>query len=284
MDGGDTKDDTTKGAVDDEKKPATTTVDTKDPETKAVASNGSAIAKDENGDTKHDKSASAATATSTSTPPKDEKTSVEKPARKKKGKKKNLWRFLNSCFTSSVLEDSGTEKTKLTPKASKSKKSSASPNVASKEDEKPKNKSAGPSPETAPSISSSMGPALTLNTKPATPSRRSSAIVNGDGDVVIPPASGHDLLPKAETAGVTSGAVQAPGSTGSEEDSEGSVTDEGGHRQLEDEDDEERLIMNGGNGIPIGPVSPSAFTSWVWLMQFIGWEGSSIITPHGTLT
>ncbi|KAG6899980.1 hypothetical protein C0993_004748 [Termitomyces sp. T159_Od127] len=90
-----------------------------------------------------------------------------------------------------------------------------------------------------------------------------------------PPSPPH-ILPLDETEGVTSGAVQAPGSTGGppkpenkrhsgdstppsnasgEDDSEGtSFTEEEDIDGLDEmEDDEDRLIMNGGAGIPIGP-------------------------------
>lgn len=77
-----------------------------------------------------------------------------------------------------------------------------------------------------------------------------------------------DLLPQDETAGMTSGAVQPPGSKGDSptieksqpsppngdgDESEGtSYTEE---EIDEQEDDEDRLIFNGGAGIPTGPVS-----------------------------
>lgn len=90
-----------------------------------------------------------------------------------------------------------------------------------------------------------------------------------DKDVILPPTP--RTLPEAETHGITSGAVQAPGSTGEEparaqtqhdssgDESEGtSFTEdddvEEGPLMDEVEDDEERLILNGGAGIPIGPV------------------------------
>ena len=117
-----------------------------------------------------------------------------------------------------------------------------------------------------------------------------------DVQVVIPPTPTKTLLPISETEGVTSGAVQPPGSSGSDifspqpiphsdlshapaavqphvgdtshsttTDSDGSFTDEEGHGEGEEaeqeegepmeEDDEDALIMNGGAGIPIGPVS-----------------------------
>ncbi|KAI5830027.1 NIF-domain-containing protein [Schizophyllum commune Tattone D] len=83
------------------------------------------------------------------------------------------------------------------------------------------------------------------------------------------------LLPEEETEGVTSGAVQPPGSTGETpatdktaqkdlppqttasapvggDESEGTSFDDEDDL-VEDEDEEDRLIMNGGAGIPIGP-------------------------------
>jgi carboxy-terminal domain RNA polymerase II polypeptide A small phosphatase len=94
-----------------------------------------------------------------------------------------------------------------------------------------------------------------------------------DPAVVVPPTP-TKTLPPEETAGLTSGAVQPPGSTGSskrdsmndvhrdpdsenESDASTSFTDEEGvdTAPIEDpEDEEERLIANGGAGIPIGPV------------------------------
>lgn len=91
-----------------------------------------------------------------------------------------------------------------------------------------------------------------------------------DADVIVPPKL---LLPESETEGVTSGAVQPPGSTGEEimhdhpthhNHVSGNETDETGGsgdeeyedaNNMEDEDDEDRLIRQGGAGIPIGPVS-----------------------------
>lgn len=117
-----------------------------------------------------------------------------------------------------------------------------------------------------------------------------------DVEVIVPPTPTKVLLPISETEGVTSGAVQPPGSTGADifspptpshvdaphaasggtqshagdtshtaTDSEGSFTDEEAHGEAEEpeveevepteEDDEDTLILNGGAGIPIGPVS-----------------------------
>ncbi|KXN90900.1 hypothetical protein AN958_02682 [Leucoagaricus sp. SymC.cos] len=78
-------------------------------------------------------------------------------------------------------------------------------------------------------------------------------------EVIVPPAA--QLLPMDETDGVTSGAVQPPGSTGEPiariptNDSSmypDSITDEE-VAMLDEQEEEERLIRNGGNGIPIGP-------------------------------
>jgi RNA polymerase II subunit A small phosphatase-like protein len=89
-----------------------------------------------------------------------------------------------------------------------------------------------------------------------------------DSEVIVPPPPSAHLLPEDETDGLTSGAVQPPGSTGDHiirtnthdsEDSDGTsyTDDEGEDRRMQDEqDEEERLIRSGGSGIPIGPVRP----------------------------
>ncbi|KAL1942123.1 hypothetical protein VTO73DRAFT_6653 [Trametes versicolor] len=93
-----------------------------------------------------------------------------------------------------------------------------------------------------------------------------------DVDIVVPPTPTHQLLPLSETDGLTSGAVQPPGSTGenlshsvlhhrvardSGEESDSSFTDDGNFHELitvdEVEDEEQRLIRLGGSGIPTGP-------------------------------
>ncbi|KAK0455082.1 NIF-domain-containing protein [Armillaria borealis] len=78
-------------------------------------------------------------------------------------------------------------------------------------------------------------------------------------EVILPPTPTTHLLPQAETEGMTSGAVVPPGATGGDGDeSEGTsftededMDDVNNADELEDE--EERLIINGGAGIPIGP-------------------------------
>lgn len=99
-----------------------------------------------------------------------------------------------------------------------------------------------------------------------------------DPSVVVPPTPTKTLLPREEGGGVLSGSVQPIGSTGeeiaqeqrhrdSDHESDGSTsfTDE---EEVEEpspidevEDEEERLIMNGGAGIPVGPVRISLRTA-----------------------
>ena len=174
----------------------------------------------------------------------------EKAKTKKKKKRTTIWRFLNSCFTPSidhtVLDDSKSASSAdpVVPANSKATKALSEKKIIGDHAAEP----------------SGSATLASTGKQPPTPSRRSSgapvALAAGD-ELVVPPAE-PDLLPLAETEGVTSGAVQAPGSTGVEgSDSESSVVDEDRHRPLEEEDDEERLILNGGNGIPIGPVCAS---------------------------
>ncbi|KAI0339826.1 NIF-domain-containing protein [Trametopsis cervina] len=94
--------------------------------------------------------------------------------------------------------------------------------------------------------------------------------LDDDIAIIVPPTPTNQLLPLSETDGLTSGAVQPPGSTGEEpktevlrvnvgesgEDTDGSSDDEpfvDGQQVEEWEDDEQRLIRQGGTGIPVGP-------------------------------
>ncbi|KAF4621493.1 hypothetical protein D9613_000616 [Agrocybe pediades] len=87
-----------------------------------------------------------------------------------------------------------------------------------------------------------------------------------DSDIVVPPPVSASLLPEDETDGMTSGAVQPPGSSGTEivhththdssdeSDRTSFTDDEDALRLFQDEQEEEqRLIKAGGSGIPIGP-------------------------------
>lgn len=111
---------------------------------------------------------------------------------------------------------------------------------------------------------------LTLVTSSS--SRPATPLPSEHVEEVVSTPTAH-LLPQDETAGMTSGAVQPPGSKGDSptieklqpppspltngdgDESEGtSYTEEDLDEQ---EDDEDRLIINGGAGIPTGPVGPS---------------------------
>ena len=101
----------------------------------------------------------------------------------------------------------------------------------------------------------------------------------------------------SETDGLTSGAVQPPGSTGEEsrsdyvvsselgEESGGSYSDEevftAALQAEELEDEEQRLIKQGGTGIPIGPVSP-CHTSRLQTLPDLpaGWKTEAFATSH----
>lgn len=117
-----------------------------------------------------------------------------------------------------------------------------------------------------------------------------------DSDVLVPPPPSTHLLPEEETDGMTSGAVQPPGSTGeqiarshtmdSSEDSDGtSYTDDDiDHRQhmRDEQDEEDRLIRNGGSGIPIGHVchSLSLLFKLFKYLNLLGWCSQTFVTPH----
>jgi len=121
--------------------------------------------------------------------------------------------------------------------------------------------------KSGPSKSSSPADLLKPLVVDADPRPVTPPAVGDDAEVILPPTPTTHLLPPEETEGMTSGAVQPPGSKGDSpihdkphttppheenEESEGSYTDE----DLEEpEDDEDRLILDGGAGIPIGPVS-----------------------------
>lgn len=102
----------------------------------------------------------------------------------------------------------------------------------------------------------------------------SSAAPDKDLDIIVPPTP-TKIIPESETGGVTSSAVVPPGSTAGElaqlralqshEPSSGDESDGTSFTEDEEvedvpgidevEDDEDRLILSGGAGIPIGPVS-----------------------------
>ncbi|KAL0956270.1 hypothetical protein HGRIS_002428 [Hohenbuehelia grisea] len=128
-----------------------------------------------------------------------------------------------------------------------------------------------------PSGTSQPGESLSLTVPP--PHTDISSTDPPVDDVLLPPTPTTLLRPEEETEGVTSGAVQPPGSTGENnvsaeqqhphdtravvngsgdgEESLSTSSDEEDDvedgRNAEVEDEEDRLIMNGGAGIPIGP-------------------------------
>lgn len=109
--------------------------------------------------------------------------------------------------------------------------------------------------------------------------------LNNNLDIVVPPTP-TKVIPESETGGVTSSAVVPPGSTAEEvahlrahqahEPSSGDESDGTSFTEDEEvedvpgidegEDDEDRLILSGGAGIPIGPVSASTSLG-VWILM-----------------
>ena len=139
------------------------------------------------------------------------------------------------------------------------------PETKSPEEEKALLDTATPLPQDPPREEP---PNLTIVTeapRPVTPQTENA-------ETVIPSTPSTHLLPPEETEGMTSGAVQAPGSTGDSPthekphvpvspigpihtDGEDSDHSSDLEEEPEDQEDEEdRLIFNGGAGIPIGPV------------------------------
>jgi len=115
-------------------------------------------------------------------------------------------------------------------------------------------------------------PVSRSDTLPQPPKDAASVDLTAPNDLTVASTPSKTLLPVAETEGVTSGAVQPPGSKGDDvvhtrthsQDSgdESDATTFTEEDDMDDmnviddlEDEEERLIMNGGVGIPIGPVS-----------------------------
>ncbi|KAG8932485.1 hypothetical protein FRC02_001008 [Tulasnella sp. 418] len=181
----------------------------------------------------------------------------------------------------------------LAPAAQKSKSDSQPAEAKSTETEGKKAKEKEKEPESSvveskspPKADSSAGKSSSTAAVPAPIQIPNTAEeIAEDVSLTTVPPSPSKLLPKSETEGVTSGAVQPPGSTGGEshnhhpaptttagtvttESDDGSFTDEveaeAGDNEAEtgapseDEDDEEeRLIMQGGTGIPIIDGKPT---------------------------
>jgi carboxy-terminal domain RNA polymerase II polypeptide A small phosphatase len=128
-----------------------------------------------------------------------------------------------------------------------------------------------------------------------------TATSDKDLDIIVPPTP-TKVIPESETGGVTSSAVVPPGSTAEEvahlralqshEPSSGDESDGTSFTEDEEvedvpgidevEDDEDRLILSGGAGIPIGPVSPIVLLS-TGLLDLTsipkGWNPATALTP-----
>ncbi|KAJ3778739.1 HAD-like domain-containing protein [Lentinula raphanica] len=215
----------------------------------------------------HRRQAQISSTTETVASPESPKT---KPSRSKPSILSKLLRVLIPCIPSSPhSQPFEIEEPKIPPvlNAEKAKPLQEIPEAASAEE---------PSPSKAESDASitetSIPLPLSITPPPAT------TPTTPDGDVILPPTPTNQLLPQAETEGMTSGAVVPPGSSGTvdskrsshystsrsngvadgeESDGTSSFTDDD---ELEDvqnlndiEDEEDRLISNGGAGIPIGP-------------------------------
>ncbi|KAF9484440.1 NIF-domain-containing protein [Pholiota conissans] len=129
------------------------------------------------------------------------------------------------------------------------------------EEEKALSSRATPPPQEVPSTDPPKPTIVTQVSRPVTPQPENA------GEEIIPSTPSVHLLPLEETEGMTSGAVQPPGSTGDTPTHERThltppnpTTDgeESDHTSYSEEpedpeDEEERLIFNGGAGIPIGP-------------------------------
>lgn len=138
------------------------------------------------------------------------------------------------------------------------------PETKSPEEEKALSDTATPLPQDPPREEPQSLTIVTETPRPVTPAQTENA------ETVIPSTPSTHLLPPEETEGMTSGAVQPPGSTGDSPthekphvpvtpihtDGEDSDHTSDLEEEPEDQEDEEdRLIFNGGAGIPIGPVS-----------------------------
>jgi RNA polymerase II subunit A small phosphatase-like protein len=176
-----------------------------------------------------------------------------------------------------MSEKGKSEQTKATtaPVTSGEKSISEKENLSSKEVpvSTPTGDVASTGPGDSPSISQQDKVPLPLNVSIPPPVTGSDS----EAEVIVPPSPSSKLLPYSETEGVTSGAVQPPGSSGGSSihrekrhsgdstaaaldggDTDGSDFTEEDEEPLpsdvvDEDDEEEALILNGGIGIPIGP-------------------------------
>ena len=151
-----------------------------------------------------------------------------------------------------------------------------------------------------PSTSSTTNPAQPTprpDTIPQPPEEVTQADLVAANKAIVTSTPSKTLSPVADPEGVTSGAVQTPGSrgddvvhtrthsqdSGDESDATTTFTEEDDVDEmngLDDmEDEEERLIMNGGVGIPIGPVSITPSLSiFASHQSTVGWRAASPVT------
>ncbi|TCD62025.1 hypothetical protein EIP91_007543 [Steccherinum ochraceum] len=177
--------------------------------------------------------------------------SVKGPPTKKN--RTSLFTKISHIFTSCVSPSHRTHVVDVEEGPSHAKHQKDSEKTSPKDAEVTKEASSSREPSSSSTVITSP-PQLTVVTPPPALS---------DPDIVVPPTPTKQLLPLSETDGLTSGAVQPPGSTGEEgktehtpigsesgDESDASYSDD--DMILAGEDDEERLIRQGGAGIPVG--------------------------------
>lgn len=212
---------------------------------------------------KHPKEKTSETAHSTIS---EEKTSSRSKARKDKtGKKKkpSIWSKLASAVFKCTLPSDSTHPVDVdegtTGVSDPSSSAIALKEIPASEKTKEAETTKEPEPATPSGPSSETAPQpIQTDGETTTPLTSAPDLVlpeSDDPSVVVPPSPTTHVLPDDVTAGMTSGAVVPPGSTGVEtgEESEESSIGEDEERKMDEEDEEERLILNGGAGIPIGP-------------------------------
>lgn len=200
----------------------------------------------------------------TSAAPKSSNNSKAASTKSKRSFLSKLVRVLLPCVpTSKVHEiDTGDAQPAASTQGAAAQEKEPAPGEAGQENEKePKTEAPEPAPATTSEAPSGQpAPPEPLIITPPTPPE--------DPAVIVPPTP-TKLLPEAETEGVTSGAVQPPGSTGEEsparthQHDEGDESDRTSFTEEEEgedpnaieevEDEEDRLILQGGAGIPTGP-------------------------------
>ncbi|CAE6430697.1 unnamed protein product [Rhizoctonia solani] len=192
--------------------------------------------------------------------------SAQKPTKSKKKKQHGFWASLKAalipCAAPSAAHPIDEEALRTEPAPApvtpeREKEKSPAPAPISEKPAPPTAEATAVEPANSSKASTTIAPEAKSkpNVAPLVPVAVPAAPV--EPEEVVPPSPKPQLIPEEESKSMTSGSVVPPGSTGAETDGETSFTDdEDGNRGLEDpdqEDEEERLIMQGGAGIPIGP-------------------------------